>query len=112
MTVAKRGSVAKRVDESGKLVPKLGPGPEGAERSTPSGSGRWRNAIRGRRAQKACPCPRLFNVNPFGVPKAAGMEANRTLRGTAFEAAPLIKPPALRGVSDLQALVMFRTAEW
>ena len=31
---------------------------------------------------------------------AAGTEAKRTLRGTAFEAALLIKPPALRGVSD------------
>jgi len=58
-------------------------------------------AIRGRRAQEACPCPRLLKVNPFGVPTAAGTEAKRTLRGTAFEAALLIKPPALRGVSNL-----------
>ena len=58
------------------------------------------DAIRGRRAQKACPSPRLLNGNPFGVPMAAGTEANRTVGGTAFEAAPLIKPPALRGVSD------------
>jgi hypothetical protein len=28
------------------------------------------------------------------------MEANCTFRGAAFEAALLIKPPALRGVSD------------
>ena len=27
---------------------------------------RW-VSIRGRRAQKACPCPRLLNLNPFGV---------------------------------------------
>jgi hypothetical protein len=25
-------------------------------------------AARGRRAQKPCPCPRLLNLNPFGVP--------------------------------------------
>jgi hypothetical protein len=60
-----------------------------------------RDAIRGRWAQKACPCPRLFNANPFGVSKAAGMEANQTFRETAFETALLIKPTALRGVSDL-----------
>jgi len=30
-----------------------------------------RDAIRGRRAQKACPCPRLLNVHTFGVPTAA-----------------------------------------
>ena len=75
-------------------------GPAGAELFDPSRVGMMASdAIRGRRAQKAYPCPRLFNTNPFGVSKAAGIEANQTLRGTAFEAAPLIKPPALRGVS-------------
>jgi hypothetical protein len=27
-------------------------------------------AVRGRLAQKACPCPRLLNLNPFGVPRS------------------------------------------
>ena len=41
-----------------------------------------------------------YSMPPFGVSKAAGMEANQTFRGTALEAALLIKPPALRGVSN------------
>jgi len=36
--------------------------------STPAGSRAVvRGVVRGRRAQKSCPCPRLLNFNPFGV---------------------------------------------
>jgi hypothetical protein len=41
-----------------------GEGPNGA---TPAGSERLVVAIRGRRAQNPCPCPRLLNFHPFGV---------------------------------------------
>ncbi len=51
----------------------------GAEPFDPVRVGKMgRGAIRGRRAQKACPCPRLFKVNPCGVPVASRMQAPRT----------------------------------
>jgi hypothetical protein len=47
--------------------PPLHPIRAGPNRSTPPGSVKWgRDASRGRRAQKPCPCPRLLKVNPSG----------------------------------------------
>ena len=79
--------------------------PGGARRltdSTPCGVGGIdRDAIRGRRAQKACPCPRLLNVNPFGVPipqlREDGAETSATCDAPLQE--PPTEPPALRGES-------------
>jgi hypothetical protein len=49
-------------------------GPKRAEPFDTSGVGEIIcEATRGRRAQKACPCPRLLNLEPFGVRQSVGV---------------------------------------
>jgi hypothetical protein len=86
----------------------------GAEPFDPCRVGRMgSDAIRGWRAQKACPCPRLLKVNPFGVRTASGIEANRMSRATAFEAPPLIhlsSHPLCGGCLTLMKTRLFQLA--
>ena len=65
-------------------------GPNGSTSSAGSVGG----AVGGRRAQKARPCPRLPNLNPFGVLIADRNKGKQEYEVPAFEADQLTKPPA------------------
>ena len=52
-------------------------------------------ANRGRRAQKACPCPRLLSCNPFGVGTAIGTERKRADGWCSFAGPALTKEKGL-----------------
>ena len=68
---------------------------EGRNGVTPSGSVRLRGLIRGRRAPRACPCPRLLNVNPCRVRSARVPGGQSAIQATPAYRTRLIKPPAL-----------------
>ena len=69
------------------------PNSNGAEPFDPFKVGKMgSHAIRGRQVPKACPCPRLLNSIPFGVPTAGGGSCYRpprrpsaAVKGTYFE---------------------------
>ena len=74
---------------------------EGTNWSTPSGSaGSVGGAVRGRRAQKARPCPRLPNLNPFGVPTPTGTKGKQEHEVPRLLGGPTHQAARVRAVSD------------
>ena len=67
----------------------------GAEQCDPCGVGRMKGAaVRGRRAQEACPGQRLPNVNLFGVATATGTKGKHGQGVIPLCGTQLVKPPA------------------